>query len=86
MNPIRWFQSRTILLQALSLLNILAAIALTQLPGLGLDPRPLLWWTLGLTAFVNIATWAMRQIPAEIPPVGTKAEVAASADFTGDVK
>lgn len=79
MGPIRWFQSRTIWLQIAGLLVTLANIALTQLPGLGLDARPVLWWTLGLTAFVNIATWYLRAAPDEpAPPVGTKSQVEAS--------
>jgi hypothetical protein len=75
---IRWFQSRTIWLQIVSLVSVLSSLALTQLPGLGLDPKPMLWWTLGLTAAANIATWILRQVPAEIPPIGTKAQVKAS--------
>lgn len=73
---IRWFESRTIWLQIIGLVVTLANIALIQLPGLGLDARPLLWWTLGLTALVNIATWYLRAAPNEpAPAVGTKAEV-----------
>jgi len=76
---IRWFQSRTIWLQIVGLVVTLANIGLTQLPGLGLDPKPLLWWTLGLTAVVNIATWIARAWPDEArPPVGTKAQVEAT--------
>lgn len=76
MDPIRWFQSRTIWLQIVGLISVLASLALTQLPGLGLDPKPLLWWTLGLTVVVHVATWIGRQAPNEpMPPVGTKDEV-----------
>jgi hypothetical protein len=76
MTPIRWFQSKTILLQIVGLVSVLASLALTQLPGLGLDPKPMLWWTLGLTVVVHVATWISRQAPNEpAPPVGTKAEV-----------
>jgi fatty-acid desaturase len=76
MDPIRWFQSRTIWLQIVGLVSVLASLALTQLPGLGLDPKPLLWWTLGLTVVVHVATWIVRQAPNDpAPPVGTKAEV-----------
>lgn len=76
MDPIRWFQSRTIWLQIVGLISVLASLALTQLPGLGLDPKPLLWWTLGLTVVVHVATWVARQAPNEpAPPVGTKEEV-----------
>ncbi|MDB5531587.1 MAG: hypothetical protein JWR51_4690 [Devosia sp.] len=79
MTPIRWFASKTIWLQIVGLVITLGNIALTQLPGLGLDARPMLWWTLGLTAFVNIATWYLRAAPNEpAPPVGTKAEVEAT--------
>lgn len=73
---IRWFQSKTIMLQIVGLISVLCSLALTQLPGLGLDPKPLLWWTLGLTAIVHIATWIVRQVPNEpIAPVGNKTEV-----------
>ena len=37
---IRWFQSKTILLQIVGLISVLCSLALTQLPGLGLDPKP----------------------------------------------
>lgn len=76
---IRWFASKTIWLQIAGLVVTLANIALVQLPGLGLDAKPLLWWTLGLTALINIATWYLRAAPNEpIAPVGTKAQVEAS--------
>ncbi len=76
---IRWFQSRVIWLQITGLISTLASLALTQLPGLGLDARPLLWWTLGLTVVVHVSTWVARALPNEpAPPVGTKAEVEAS--------
>lgn len=75
---IRWFQSKTIWLQIIGLVVTLANIALVQLPGLGLDAKPLLWWTLSLTALINIATWYVRAAPNDpTPPVGTKAEVEA---------
>jgi hypothetical protein len=76
---IRWFQSRTIWLQLAGLIVVLANIALVQLPGLGLDPKPLLWWTLSLNAAVHVATLYLRAAPNEpAPPVGTKAEVEAT--------
>lgn len=76
---IRWFQSRVIWLQITGLISTLASLALTQLPGLGLDARPLLWWTLGLTVVVHVSTWAARAFPDEpAPPVGTKEQVEAS--------
>ncbi len=79
MKVIRWFESRTVWLQIVSLVSVLSSLALTQLPGLGLDPKPLLWWTLGLTAAANIATWILRQMPNEpAPAIGTKAEVEAT--------
>jgi len=75
----RWFESRTIWLQIIGLISTLSSLALTQLPGLGLDARPMLWWTLGLTAVVHICTWVVRAIPDEpAAPVGTKAQVEAS--------
>lgn len=75
----RWFESRTILLQIVGLISVLSSLALTQLPGLGLDPKPMLWWTLGLTAVVHVATWIVRAVPDEpVAPVGTKAQVEAS--------
>lgn len=76
---IRWFQSRTIWLQIVGLVSTLASLALTQLPGLGLDARPLLWWTLGLTAVVHVSTWVVRYLPDDPQPaVGTKAQVEAT--------
>lgn len=79
MSPIRWFVSRVIWLQIIGLISTLASLALTQLPGLGLDARPMLWWTLGLTVVVHVSTWLVRALPNEPqPPVGTKAEVEAS--------
>jgi hypothetical protein len=76
---IRWFESKTIWLQIAGLGITLANIALVQLPGIGLDARPLLYWTLGLNAFINIATWYVRAAPnVPTPPVGTKAQVEAS--------
>jgi hypothetical protein len=76
---IRWFQSRTIWLQLAGLIVVLANIALTQLPGLGLDPRPALFWTLSLNGVVHVLTWYLRAAPNEpAPPVGTKAEVEAT--------
>lgn len=76
---IRWFESKVVWLQIAGLVSTLASLALTQLPGLGLDPRPTLWWTLGLTVIVHIGTWIARIAPDEPqPPVGTKQQVEAS--------
>lgn len=77
----RWFASREVWFNVISVLTVMATLALSQLNMLGLSPASLFYWSLALTGVVNVGNIVLRLRSTAV--IGTKADVEAQPDFKG---